>query len=1555
VEGVVYVTGPVAGATVFAYALELTTGEPGTLLAESSPTAVDGRFTLDLAHKNHGPVLFVAKGAGVASYAEPSTGGTVVFDSVARLRGTYVARDASQDLRFDVPSKDTTLVVLSPWSELAMEYATARHRHQLSPTFASALATSFALLRDHLEYDFWDTEPEFLAHDIALEPVPSFLGIIELVGLSEIARRIAVDSRTGDTPVSSLALLAALVRDIADPRAQFDGEDFRGALRVGTCESVCPLSGKTLRGHLAEGIATALQTPSFPSGVTLSEMRATLRRLASRQSELFAEPGTPDFDTSPPHIELQGVRIAQVLSGDHSATVTVTDNIEMGTVRITLVRNDIESSASEFFSTTLLETSTDNQHIVSLRIHSDALPDGPMTIRVMATDAAGNAAPSLELSVFTDNQPSTTLSGVVWAGGPVAAATVEVWEYNDATKGVLLGTSTSAIDGTYAVVLADSSATVLLVEAQGTGGDSSYEDLATGATLPFSARDRLSTVLTELRPSTTRPDAMLTPYTTLAVAYAHRVHTYLGMYWPDAISRSFAALEAHFDPTGLAFRFRETAPTDLSRSDAGAATPEVVYGLALAGVSELARTFTAQFGTPLSPLAILDLLTQDIGQGDGAPVLDGRGTTPLFLAVGHPLTSYLTRVDLANAIAAFVTQNPRDRSSLRLADIASLLERISTDDGGRGTSWPRLYPGEDRPLPYDTEPPAPITFLSPTPADGTVLRGRLTVSAESMDNRALASLAWTEPTFVENVVLDHGAGKDGVWILTGALDTDVAAEGTLRLVARAQDEAGLTTDGERTFVVDRTPPNIRIDNASQKDPTTLATLSLADGGWTRLDALSAFGAVTDLHIDSARASWNGGTPQPLALGDQGGWSLPDLGLNEGANTLTVDGLDHAGNNATNTAIYHRDSIAPVVSIDQALNGLVVVPPDTWTTAASLLVSGTVEELNLAEALYSFGPNDTALTNPTYPLPQPDKWTVTVPLEQGKNTLVVRVRDKAGHSALATTICHRDSIAPVVTVDKAAAGGVALFPNDWTGGAPISIAGRVLDTNLATATYRWNGDSEVSLPLSGTGRWTLLDLPLNAGANTLVVVATDVAGTTTRVEVTYFRDAAPPIVQIVPTSLEDEAAWSVVISPDQPGTVTYKKPSITTIVILDTASAKFTKFATTYGPRSANLPEAHFSVSDNQTPSDAIVFEVGLLRRNFLTNTWDTLLPESSLVGHVNGTDHNRSVVLSSAYHPDLALQSGLYRLVVRARDAYGNVSPPETLTWQQSLRTPPLRQRQAGPCPSTSPQCPSYYGLASYQNNTADLIYGGGELEPWGNKVAVAEGYIDNPNDIPVRVNLGAISTRSWTWATRYYPYVAQTYTRDEGVREYPDWSCGFKDVTPDGKCYTFTPRNDSFFGSGNFVGLAPSVSISGTTLASCSGCQSTEYEIPPKTTARVRYLAHPYTPIEVAFLSQTLDPARDYATPALTAVDSGFDWLRCLKTEGGGFAGGATFCTRWVRYREYLTLTTASLTPDIRVSLQARPASPAATLGQAEGVGVKDFVYTAAPWTTTEDTAPLF
>src|SRR5262249_57130728 len=94
IDGVVYLTAPVGGATVTAYALDPQTGQTidpqtkmpaQTELGHSAPSGGDGSFHVELGGYT-GLVLLSARGAN-ASYVEPATGQTVTWDAAEQLLG----------------------------------------------------------------------------------------------------------------------------------------------------------------------------------------------------------------------------------------------------------------------------------------------------------------------------------------------------------------------------------------------------------------------------------------------------------------------------------------------------------------------------------------------------------------------------------------------------------------------------------------------------------------------------------------------------------------------------------------------------------------------------------------------------------------------------------------------------------------------------------------------------------------------------------------------------------------------------------------------------------------------------------------------------------------------------------------------------------------------------------------------------------------------------------------------------------------------------------------------------------------------------------------------------------------------------------------------------------------------------------------------------------------------------------------------------------------------------------------------------------------------------
>src|SRR5262249_38153768 len=107
IEGRVFVTGPVAGVVVSAYALDMSDGARGDLVATSTPTDESGAYHMDLG-SFHGPLILVARGAG-GTYTEPATGIVAHWDATTELRAAFVAREDGRP-RFELESGETATV-----------------------------------------------------------------------------------------------------------------------------------------------------------------------------------------------------------------------------------------------------------------------------------------------------------------------------------------------------------------------------------------------------------------------------------------------------------------------------------------------------------------------------------------------------------------------------------------------------------------------------------------------------------------------------------------------------------------------------------------------------------------------------------------------------------------------------------------------------------------------------------------------------------------------------------------------------------------------------------------------------------------------------------------------------------------------------------------------------------------------------------------------------------------------------------------------------------------------------------------------------------------------------------------------------------------------------------------------------------------------------------------------------------------------------------------------------------------------------------------------------
>lgn len=165
---------------------------------------------------------------------------------------------------------------------------------------------------------------------------------------------------------------------------------------------------------------------------------------------------------------------------------------------------------------------------------------------------------------------SSMVSGVVFKG-PINAGKVNVYAVNpDGTKGALLGSGTTASDGTgaYSVDIGSYTGDVLV---EVTGG--TYKDEATGITKPN------ATLRAALTGTSGNVTVAVTPFTELAVKKVGNLLTKAAIENANALVSVIAGV----DIIG-------TIPVDVSTTSSVTSIDKTTYGLALAAISEMSST-----------------------------------------------------------------------------------------------------------------------------------------------------------------------------------------------------------------------------------------------------------------------------------------------------------------------------------------------------------------------------------------------------------------------------------------------------------------------------------------------------------------------------------------------------------------------------------------------------------------------------------------------------------------------------------------------------------------------------------------------------------------------------------------------------------------------------------------------------------------------------------------------------------------------------------------------------------------------------------------------------
>ncbi len=402
-------------------------------------------------------------------------------------------------------------------------------------------------------------------------------------------------------------------------------------------------------------------------------------------------------------------------------------------------------------------------------------------------------------------------------------------------------------------------------------------------------------------------------------------------------------------------------------------------------------------------------------------------------AVSEPVTSVTV-----NGVAAFFTDTGFSLAGLALVEGTNTVTAEAKDRAGNtGTATITVV--------LDTVPPV-INITAPQPDDYL--------------NTPIINVTGTINEPVSSVTVNGVAAT-----ITGnefSLSGLSLIEGANNVTVEAKDRAGNVATAMITVVLDTVPPVINI-TAPQAD------------AYLNTPAITVTGTINEpdssIAVNGVAATITGNE-----------FSLGGFGLVEGANNVTVEAIDPAGNRAIVSINVNLDTAQPVIQITSSA-------PDAYINTPVYTLTGKV-----SEPVSSITVNGVAAQ-----VAGTDFSLSGVNLVEGQNTITVQTSDRAGNPGGVTLTVNLDTIPPVVQI-------ASPVPNSYVNAPAVTVAGAVSEP-VSSVTV--NG---IEAQVAGTD-FILTGFPLAEGQNSIVVTATDRAGNTGRGSVSLTLDTTPPVITL----------------------------------------------------------------------------------------------------------------------------------------------------------------------------------------------------------------------------------------------------------------------------------------------------------------------------------------------------------------------------------------------------------------------------------------------------------
>jgi hypothetical protein len=377
VSGVV-IKGPVQDGTVTVYRLDSRFGR-GASLGEARTDAA-GAFVVPVTSYN-GALLVVASSG---TYVDEALGTSVSLGGRELVAVVPAYRSGAK----------LSGVRVTPFSTLAAAFAA--HHVARGANLEAAVAEAYARINAHFgDVDWRTVTPVDLTVPGATTLTPEVRAGLVLAALSQQAATLAQAGGVSAALVNGATLTSTLAADGADGR--LDGVGPGGQLR----QASYALDGLTCRSGLAGALGVFITSPRNASALRLADVRGLINGMAGSMDEyLFG--GTPagEVDVDAPEVTWLKPADNAGVSGSSPVEVRAVDASGMKALRFT-------APAQLAALTPVIEGTT---ALLSGMLDVSALPDGPLTLSLVAEDAKGNSV-AKTLSVNVSNRgPSISIS-----------------------------------------------------------------------------------------------------------------------------------------------------------------------------------------------------------------------------------------------------------------------------------------------------------------------------------------------------------------------------------------------------------------------------------------------------------------------------------------------------------------------------------------------------------------------------------------------------------------------------------------------------------------------------------------------------------------------------------------------------------------------------------------------------------------------------------------------------------------------------------------------------------------------------------------------------------------------------------------------------------------------------------------------------------------------------------------------------------------------------------------------------------------------------------------